>query len=117
LKTLTRLLINTDSITSSEARNLLYLPHLSPPALIDYFSIARNHHPLHLFSNAVSSLISRTHDKPYTSYHTHSAMQKTQDRKRQREEDEEEEAGHGPAFSVNPDSLGSSLPHSALLLY
>lgn len=39
-------------------------------------------------------------------------MQKTQDRKRQREEDEEEEAGHGPAFSVNPDSLGAHLPHS-----
>jgi hypothetical protein len=44
-------------------------------------------------------------------------MQKTQDRKRQREEDEEEEAGHGPAFSVNPNSLGPFLPHSDLLLY
>ena len=43
-------------------------------------------------------------------------MQKTQDRKRQREEDEEEEAGHGPAFSVNPDSLGAPLPHFKILL-
>ena len=38
------------------------------------------------------------------------AMQKTQDRKRQREEDEEEEAEKGPAFSVNPDSLGKAAP-------
>jgi hypothetical protein len=37
-------------------------------------------------------------------------MQKTQDRKRQREEDEEEEAEKGPAFSVNPDSLGKAAP-------
>ena len=40
---------------------------------------------------------------------SNSAMQKTQERKRQREEEEEEEQGNGPAFSVNPDSLGAGM--------
>lgn len=48
------------------------------------------------------------HDLFFT-FLLHSAMQKTQDRKRQREEEEEEESGQGPAFSVNPDSLGAGM--------